>query len=207
MVFESSKKIVVGGLRLGAAAVLAAGVMTATAFAAPAASAPAAAVVAPAAPAGPVETGNASIGEQLFKGERRFSNGGPPCISCHSASTGSLEGGVLGPNLTKTYADETKNGLLSTMWVNQPSIPVMGPVFSAKNITDDEMGNLRAFFERQSKGAVTGSAGSTFTVIGILGGIGILIIFSLIWSGRYSKRAGNTAHDALWRNYGGKGGR
>ncbi|MBI5970495.1 MAG: hypothetical protein HY884_05015 [Deltaproteobacteria bacterium] len=205
MVFESSKKIVIGGLRLGAAMVLAAGVMTATAYAAPPASAPA--VVAPAAPAGPVETGNASIGEMLFKGERRFANGGPPCMSCHSASTGSLEGGVLGPNLTKTYADETKNGLLSTMWVNQPSIPVMGPVFSAKNITDDEMGNLRAFFERQSKGAVAASAGGTFTIIGILGGIGILIIFSLIWSGRYSKRAGNTAHDALWRNYGGKGGR
>ncbi len=204
MVFECSKKIVVGGLRFGAAAVLAAGVMTATAFAAPAASAPAPAVVAP---AGPVETGNASIGAELFKGERRFANGGPACISCHSASTGSLEGGVLGPNLTKTYADETKNGLLSTMWVNQPSIPVMGPVFSSKNITDDEMANLRAFFERQSKGPVAGSAGTTFTVIGILGGIGILIIFSLIWSGRYSKRAGNTAHDALWRNYGGKGGR
>ena len=207
MVFERCKKQVIKGLQFGVAAVLAAGVMTATAHAVPAVSAPATVVAAPAAPAGPVETGNANIGEALFKGEKRFTNGGPACMSCHSASTGSLDGGVLGPNLTKTYADETKNGLLSTMWVNQPSIPVMGPIFSSRNITDGEMGNLRAFFERQSKGAVAGSTGGTFTIIGILGGIGILIIFSLIWSGRYSKRAGNTAHAALWRNYGGKGGR
>ncbi|MBI5888449.1 MAG: hypothetical protein HZB82_07060 [Deltaproteobacteria bacterium] len=208
MVLESSKKMLKGGVRLAAALFLFMGLMSAPAMAAE--NAAAAAVVTPAAApvaAEPVEHGDASIGEQLFKGEVRLVNGGPPCISCHSISVGALNGGVLGPNLTKIYADPTKNGFVSDAWINGGGSPVMGPIFAEKNITEGEVNNLRAFFQKQSKGEVAGSATGGFVIIGLAGFIGILIIFSIIWAGRYSKRAGNTAHDALWRNYGGKGGR
>jgi len=208
MGLESSKKMLKSGVRLAAALFLFMGLMSAPAMAAEKAAA--ATVVTPAAApvaAEPVEPGDASIGEQLFKGEVRLVNGGPPCISCHSVSVGALNGGRLGPNLTKVYADPTKNGFVSDAWINGGGSPVMGPIFGEKNITEAEVNNIRAFFKKQSKGEVADSATGSFVIIGLAGFIGILIIFSIIWAGRYSKRAGNTAHDALWRNYGGKGGR
>jgi hypothetical protein len=151
--------------------------------------------------------GDANIGRTLFTGETRFTNGGPPCISCHSAGVGALGGGILAPNLTKAFADPSKNPLMSTAWVNGGGSPVMGPIFSNKNITQIEMLNLRAFFKVASEKDVAPSSTGKFTILGLLGSVGILVLFTIVWSKRYSKRNQNTAHDALWRNYGGKGGR
>lgn len=156
--------------------------------------------------AAPLETGDANVGRALFTGEMRFANAGPPCMSCHSSGVGALDGGSLGPNLTKAYVDESKNPLLSTAWVNGGGSPTMGPIFMAKNITEAEMENLRAFLKAQGANDVAPSQSATFAGIGIIGFVAILILFTIIWSGRYSKRTRNTAHDALWRNYGGKGG-
>jgi len=159
-----------------------------------------------AAEAVPAETGDANVGRALFTGEMKFTNAGPPCISCHSAGVGALDGGNLGPNLTKAYVDESKNPLLSTVWVNGGGSPTMGPIFMAKNITEKEMEDLRAFLKVQGANDVAPSQTGTFAGIGLIGFVAIMILFSIIWSGRYSKRTKNTAHDALWRNYGGKGG-
>lgn len=151
--------------------------------------------------------GDSNTGKALFTGEKTFQNGGPACISCHSAGVGELGGGLLGPNLSKVYADPAKQALLNIAWVNSPGIPVMGPVFSAKNITEAEMVNLKAFFKTMSERELAPAPTNTFVIIGFIAFIGIMIFFSIIWSKRYSKRNQNTAHDALWRNYGGKGGR
>ena len=141
-----------------------------------------------------------------FTGQKAFASGAPACISCHSAGVGELGGGRLGPDLTKVYADESKKPLLSAAWINAGS-PVMAPVFSNKNVSDEEVSHLRAFFEEQAKAEVKASSTGTFTIIGLGGFVGILIVFNIIWSGRYRNRNKGTAHDALWRNYGGKGGR
>lgn len=199
MDLRSCKTILVKGLQLGFALSLVAGIVPMKAIAEDVA-ADAAAVEAPA------ETGDAVIGKMYFTGEKRFESGAPACISCHSVSYGSLNGGVLGPNLTKVYADESKNPLLSAAWINGGS-PVMAPIFGAKNVTDEEVSHLRTFFAEQSKGEVASSQTGTFTIIGLGGFVGILIVFNIIWSGRYRNRNKGTAHDALWRNYGGKGGR
>lgn len=158
-------------------------------------------------PAAPAPVGDYNTGKALFTGEKAFANGGPACISCHSAGVGDLGGGVLGPNLTKAFADPTKNALLSTGWVNGGGSPVMGPIFSNKKITEEEMVNLRAFFKAASEKEVAPSSTGTFTILGLGGFVGFIVLFGIVWSGRYSKRNQNTAHDALWRNYGGKGGR
>lgn len=220
MVSKGCKKIR-KGLQYGLAALLVSGMLpmaamaadqaapaAAPAAAAPAAAAPAMDMAPAAAPAQeqPAEPGNAEIGRQIFTGARPLQNGAPPCISCHSISYGELNGGTLGPNLTKVYADESKNPLLSSAWINGGA-PTMFPIFSQRNITDEEVSHLRAFFAQQSKGPVAPSATGTFTIIGLGGFVGVLIIFNIIWSGRYRSRNKGTAHDALWRNYGGKGGR
>lgn len=158
------------------------------------------------APAAPAEQGDYKTGKALFSGEKRFINGGPPCISCHSAGVGELDGGILGPNLTQVYSGP-KRALLMTGWVNSPGLPVMGPIFSAKNITEAEMEHLRVFFSETAKQPVAASKTGTFVGAGAAGFIGIMIFFSIVWSGRYRKRNKGTAHDALWRNYGGRGGK
>lgn len=202
---RSCKKFLQRGVQLAFAAFLVSGLvpMKATAADTAAPAAPAAETAAPA----PAEPGDARIGYLYFTGGKRFASGAPPCISCHSASVGGLGGGILGPNLTKVYADESKNPLLNQAWINNPSTPVMGAVFSNKNVTDDEVNHIRAFLAEQAKGNVASSSTGTFTIVGIGGFIGILIIFNIIWAGRYRNRNKGTAHDALWRNYGGKGGR
>ncbi len=187
MVLESCKRMFGKGVLLALALLLIAGTLPLAADAA-------------------IEPGSAAAGEKLFTGQKRFANGGPACISCHNASVGALGGGALGPDLTKVWADPSKNPLLNVAWVNNEGIPVMGPVFSRHNIEEAEMTDLRAFFEQQSKGPVSSSTGA-FTIIGLGGFIGILIVFNIIWAGRYRSRNKGTAHEALWRNYGGKGGR
>jgi len=212
MVLGNGKRIFGKGFQLLLACFLVAGFMTISvavqAADAPPAPAAQSAVPEAAAPAeAAVPAGDYNTGKALFAGEKRFKNGGPPCISCHSAGVGGLGGGILGPNLTKAFADPSKNPLLSTAWVNGGGSPVMGPIFSSKNITDEEMTDLRAFFEAASTKEVAPASTGKFTIIGLLGSVGILVLFSIVWSTRYSKRNQNTAHDALWRNYGGKGGR
>ena len=208
MRLKSSRKCVAKELMVVSAIALMSGIMPMAAGAEQAATdqpAPAAEAQAPAAEA-QAEPGDAAIGKALFTGAKRLVNGGPPCISCHSASIGALGGGALGPDLTKVYVDETKNPLLSSVWVNSDGSPTMGPIFTAKNITDDEINNIRAFLKVQGQQEATSAQTGKFAGIGILGSVGILVLFGIIWSGRYSKRNRDTAHDAIWRNYGGKGG-
>ncbi|MBE9502831.1 MAG: c-type cytochrome [Proteobacteria bacterium] len=151
-------------------------------------------------------SGDVAAGKALFTGGQSFENGGPPCISCHSAgdSLGALGGGSLGPNLTKVWEDNPY--FIDVNWINDEGVPVMGSVFSRRNVTEDEVQHLQAFFAsvtQQSSASYTGK----FVIISIIGAVVLLIIYSILWSGRYRKRCNNTAHDALWRNYGGKGGK
>src|SRR3972149_4159360 len=158
----------------------------------------------------PMVQGDAGIGKMLSTGEKRFENGGPACISCHNVGLGTLGGGTLGPNLmlpNEKYGvgPAPQNPLIAAAWINSPGTPIMGPIFSRKSVTDDEVTHLKAFFgtlpaEQPSK---TGA----FIGISAAGFVGILIFFSIVWSGRYRKRVGGTAHEAIWRNYGGKGGK
>jgi len=149
-------------------------------------------------------SGNYEAGKALFIGERSFENGGPPCISCHSAGIGALDGGSLGPNLTKVWED--KFYLIDPEWINGPDTPVMGPVFSRHNLLPEEVEDLKAFFSVQATKSPA-SAGFKFVGGGIIGFIAIVIFFSIVWSGRFRNRCQGTAHDALWRNYAGKGGK
>ena len=160
--------------------------------------------------AAPAVQGDANIGRMLFTGEKRFENGGPACISCHNVGLGTLGGGTLGPNLmlpNEKYGvgPAPQNPLIAAAWINSTGTPIMGPIFSRKNVTDDEVTHLKAFFSTLP--AEQTSKSGAFVGISAAGFVGILIFFSIVWSGRYRKRCGGTAHEAIWRNYGGKGGK
>ena len=158
----------------------------------------------------PAVQGDAGIGKMLYTGEKRFENGGPACISCHNVGLGTLGGGTLGPNLmlpNEKYGvgPAPQNPLIAAAWINSTGTPIMVPIFSRKNVTDDEVTHLKAFFSTLP--AEQTSKSGAFVGISAAGFVGILIFFSIVWSGRYRKRCGGTAHEAIWRNYGGKGGK
>lgn len=148
-------------------------------------------------------SGDYKAGKAYFTGENSLSNGGPACISCHNAGVGALGGGSLGPDLTKIWTD--KFFLINADWINSEGIPVMGAIFSKKNITAEEVADLQAFFSVQAEKGASSGVGK-FIGGGIVGCIIILVFFAIVWGGRYRNRCKGTAHDALWRNYGGKGG-
>lgn len=160
--------------------------------------------------AAPAVPGDPTVGRMLFTGEKRFANGGPPCISCHNVGIGALGGGTLGPNLmlpNEKYGvgPAPQNPLIAAAWINNPATPVMGAIFSRHNVTDEEVDHLKAFFTSIADQPVTSKSG-VFVGVGAAGFVGILIFFGIVWSGRYRNRVGGTAHEAIWRNYGGKGG-
>ena len=68
----------------------------------------------PAAPALPA--GQAAAGHALFTGQTGLTNGGTPCIACHSTlGVGAAGGGVLGPDLTNVNTRLGAVGLTSAM--------------------------------------------------------------------------------------------
>lgn len=86
--------------------------------------------------------GNFYVGKELFSGQQPFSNIGPPCGSCHRA--GEIGQGTSAPDLTSIYAIPKKNMLVRGVWLNSGVSPSMS-IYAQKNITDEEVENLRAF--------------------------------------------------------------
>ncbi len=156
-------------------------------------------------PVSAIAAGDADIGEAYFTGATKFGSGAPPCISCHGAGIGALGGGTLGPDLTQGW--DSRQYLVNAAWINNEGTPVMGAIFSKKNVTDEEAAHVKAFIDNQVANGASASGGGTFLVIGLVACGVILVLFGLIWGGRYRNRCKGTAHDALWRNYGGKGGK
>lgn len=147
-------------------------------------------------------TGDAGAGKELFTGRRPLTNGGPPCISCHNAGIGRLGGGTLGPDLSRIWQD--KPFIIIPGWINAAGVPVMGPIFGELKVTDGEIEDLKAFFSAQAEKGVQATVrpdSIKFIGSGIAGFVSIMIVFNIIWSGRFGKRNKGTVHDELWRNY------
>jgi cytochrome c2 len=133
---------------------------------------------------------DAALGERLFTGEDRLTNGGPPCISCHSIEgVGSLGGGTLGPDLTTLnvrFADPEVIGLLQN-----PNFPTMRPVFASSRLTDEEIVRLFALFQREAARV------SHAPLAASAGGLGVPARFVLIGGG--AMLVGIGAMNLFWR--------
>ena len=90
--------------------------------------------------------GDPKRGEDLFMGDVHFANDGPPCMGCHNiGSYGILGGGMLGPDLTGTWAKYGKSGLASVL--ANIAFPTMKPIYDDHPLTADEQADLYAFFK------------------------------------------------------------
>ncbi len=135
----------------------------------------------------PFSTVDIEQGRRIFLGARHLSNGGPPCLSCHTVgSLGALGGGRLGPDLTRVYERlQGRKGLAS--WLLAPATEVMRPVYAEQRLTNEEILPLVAFLEDQARHGSEdpGTSQITFLLLGLAGAAIALVLADAIWRRRF----------------------
>ena len=129
--------------------------------------------------------GDATSGKAYFVGDKRFENGGPQCMSCHSvAGLGSLGGGNLGPDLTTSGFVQSDVAFASFM--GAPSTQTMGAIWANTPLTAQEQADLYAFL---SKASVTKRDPSALLQIALLSVVGAAVLIGLaqVYWGKRSK--------------------
>lgn len=126
------------------------------------------------------------LGQHIFEGDTRLTNGGAACISCHNvASDRVIPGGLLAKDLTTVFTrmggDAGITGIL-----NAPPFPAMTEAYKNKPMTESEIYALTSFLrtvENESK-TETATATSPLLLYGFVSfGVWIVIIF-LVWNHR-----------------------
>ena len=134
----------------------------------------------------PFTANDIAQGEAIFLGAQKLANGGPPCVSCHTASSiGGLGGGRLGPDLTKVYERLQGRRNLSA-WLFAPATITMQLVFKNQPLTREEILPLAAYFESAAQGGVPAdSVGLAYFFLLALGGTCLaLVFFETAWKHR-----------------------
>jgi mono/diheme cytochrome c family protein len=154
--------------------------------AAPVSAAPAAGVATLPIPDRPFTPDDVARGRELFLGQRSLANGGPACISCHAASeSGWVEGGRLGPNLTKAYERLGGRTALSAHLL-EPTTPTMRPIYRQHGLESEEALSLVAYLEQADRKGVeeTSSLPVRFLLLGLGGSVLGLVTVSSLWGSR-----------------------
>jgi mono/diheme cytochrome c family protein len=126
------------------------------------------------------------IGTQIFLGARKLSNGGPPCISCHTLGTVSgFGGGRLGPDLTLVYERLGDRKAVGT-WLSAPPTPTMQAVFRQHPVQSEEILPLLSVFEDASRRSqpADNTTQVNFFLAGLVGASMGLALMGWIWRGR-----------------------
>ena len=123
-------------------------------------------------------TWNIESGRELFTGEKKFVNGGAPCVSCHNVPDATpFGGGNLAKDLTDAYSRLGEGGLVNIIQT-QP-FPVMKQVFVNNSLTDNEVYDLSSYLkdvDEKQKNVVQAIQSNNFLYSGI-GGLAVLLIF------------------------------
>ncbi|GAB1714964.1 MAG: cytochrome c, class I [Nitrobacter sp.] len=134
--------------------------------------------------AAPALKGNAEKGKDLFTGNERFANGGPPCMACHSTGgLGAFGGGHLGPDLTEV-AKRLGGASGLTAWLGGLPTPTMKAVWSKQPPTPQERADVAAFLAQE--GLAVRSASAIWQLAGLtgLGAVILLLIAGFRWRNR-----------------------
>ncbi len=140
--------------------------------------------------------GDFDRGQAIFTGGKVLTEGGTPCIACHTVGTFSaLGGGILGPDLTHVYDRFGEVGLSSA--IQNIAFPTMQGVYEGKALTDQEVADLVAFFTTVDTEGVENSASGLFWLVGLLGAGALFGIMAFYWP-----RQRETLSDRLRRGAG-----
>ena len=137
------------------------------------------------------------LGQDLFQGKTRFTNGGPTCNSCHEVTNDAvIGGGVLAAELTAVFSRLGGPGVRAIL--GSPPFPVMQRAYQDKPLTDDEVAALVGFLERadaeQSLHQPRDYGIKLFTA-GVVGTLLLLGLYSLLWRGRRRGSVNQSIYD------------
>lgn len=137
-------------------------------------------------PTGQFQENIVAEGREYFSGLKRFANGGPACLSCHSLpGVGAFGGGRLGPELSPSFNKlKGREGLFG--WLSSPPTPAMQPIYRNHQLDDRERVALVAFLE-QARGATEpeSAARLNFFLFGLAGTVGALFLCDHLWRRRF----------------------
>jgi mono/diheme cytochrome c family protein len=134
--------------------------------------------------AAPALKGDAEKGKDLFTGNDRFANGGPPCMACHSTGgLGAFGGGALAPDLT-TVAKRLGGASGLSSWLAGLPTPTMKAVWTKQPPTPQERADVAAFLAQE--GLAVRSASAIWQLAGLtgLGAVILLLIAGFRWRNR-----------------------
>jgi len=91
-----------------------------------------------------------ALGQNLFQGKVRFTNGGPACNSCHNVKNDAvIGGGILAKELTTVFSRLGGDGVRAIL--GGPPFPVMQAAFKGKELTPEEIHALLGFLQYADK--------------------------------------------------------
>lgn len=123
------------------------------------------------------------MGRQLFVGERRLKNGGPPCASCHTVyGLPLLGGGTLAKDLSTSYG-RLGDAPMSAALQNTP-FALMADIFSKKPLEDTEVFHVKGFLASVLRHGVAARPDHDFGYLGVAGLLASLVVIGAAWSGR-----------------------
>ncbi|MBL1172805.1 MAG: c-type cytochrome [Chloroflexi bacterium] len=128
-------------------------------------------------------TGDVTRGKAFFVGDKRFENGGPQCMSCHSiAGIGSLGGGNLGPDLTANGYTKYGDGLAS--FLSSPPTVTMNAIWKNTPLTPQEQADLFAFMKNASVSQREPGALLQIALLAIVGAAALIALAQFYWGKR-----------------------
>jgi mono/diheme cytochrome c family protein len=137
------------------------------------------------------------LGQDLFQGTRRLTNGGPTCNSCHEVTNDAvIGGGILARELTTVFSRLGGPGVRAIL--GSPPFPVMQRAYQDTPLTDEEVAALVGFLERADAEQALHQPrdyGIKLFGAGVVGVIILLFLYSLLWRGRLRGSVNQAIYD------------
>lgn len=137
------------------------------------------------------------LGQDLFQGKIRFTNGGPTCNSCHDVIHDAvIGGGVLAAELTTVFSRLGGPGVRAI--IGSPPFPVMQRAYLNKALTDEEVAALVGFLQQADAEQALHQPrdyGIQLFVAGVVGTVILLGLYSLIWRRRMTGSVNQAIYD------------
>ena len=139
---------------------------------------------------------NVAEGLLLFSGEKRLTNGGPSCISCHKVKDDRIfSSGTLAKELSETYEIMGSAGVSAIL--KNPPFPVMGVTYKNTTLTEEEILNLTAYLRSVSENRIYQHPfdfGITFIIIGVLVFVSLMISIMVLYFKRKKLSVNHEIH-------------
>ena len=137
------------------------------------------------------------LGQDLFQGKVRFTNGGPTCNACHDVIHDAvIGGGVLARELTTVFSRLGGPGVRAI--IGSPPFPVMQRAYLNKALTDEEVAALVGFLQQADAEQALHQPrdyGIKLFVAGVAGTVILLGLYSLIWRRRTTGSVNQSIYD------------